>query len=567
MASAMTPILSQYWDEGGKKARERIGLDPDQWQVTDPNLKAKIEAAALQFCGRTNQTTSLQLDKALARLREELTAGLVEHGESIPQLTKRVRAVFEHASEHRARRIATTEAARAVHAAQEQSAIESGVVAGFEWLASEDACPLCLQIAAEVKQVPLGGKFAEVGTHPLYSRIGFPPAHPHCQCTVIEVLMPGYGGPEAPEWGTPLDQPDPPGDYTPPVPVTPEPEKLEPKPKPAPEPEPKPETPLERHKRLIAEAEARQGGRVPDGPIAGRIARDEVAEAKRQALIELERGRQETARVAMADHEAAVGDNRRAQILEDEGALLAAKGQAAAAGRKFAEAKRLKADASKRMLAATLRTREAAEAYRANLYAILDAKDRQPAILDERGATIPDTLREPLREAATFLGRVVEGGIPRVFVRVLGPGERPFYRDAERAMYVEPRESAALVVHEAIHGYDYNGTLADGRPVLERTYEFYNYRTAGKPLVKLNDVVPGANYKDHEQARDGGFVAALGGNSGWYAGRDYGSDADRQGREVLTMGVQKLYEDPLSLAEKDPEYFRFVVGILGGTLR
>lgn len=243
MQAAMTPLLGQYWSAGGKKVRERIGLDPDEWRVTDPHLKEMIEAAAFDFVHATNQTTSLKLDTALARLREQLTAGLVEEGDSLAQLTKRVQSVFDKATTSRARRIAATEAARAVHAAQEQSAIESGVVAGWEWLVSEDACPLCLQIAAEVASVPLGGKFAEIGNHPLYQHIGFPPAHPNCQCTVLEVLLPEYGGPEDPEWGEPLIQPKPPADYVPPTPVKPEPEKLKPTPVPEPKPKPKPAPP------------------------------------------------------------------------------------------------------------------------------------------------------------------------------------------------------------------------------------------------------------------------------------------------------------------------------------
>jgi hypothetical protein len=251
MASAMTPILSQYWDQGGKAVRERIGLDPDQWQVTDPNLKAKIETASLAFCQTTNQTTSLKLDVALAKLRAELVAGLVDAGDSIPQLTKRVQSVFDQATKSRARMIAATEAARAVHAAQEQSAIDSGVVVGMEWLVSGDACPLCLQIAAEVRAVPLGTRFAEVGNNPSYKDVRHPPAHPHCQCSIVEVLRPEFGGPADPKWGTPLIQPDPPDDYKPPggkLPV-PEPAKLEPKPaakpkpKPAPKPKPKPVAP------------------------------------------------------------------------------------------------------------------------------------------------------------------------------------------------------------------------------------------------------------------------------------------------------------------------------------
>ena len=38
MASAMTPVLSGYWDEGGKVTRAKLGLDPEKWEVHDPHL-------------------------------------------------------------------------------------------------------------------------------------------------------------------------------------------------------------------------------------------------------------------------------------------------------------------------------------------------------------------------------------------------------------------------------------------------------------------------------------------------------------------------------------------------
>lgn len=207
MADAMTPIISAYWDEAGKQERAKLGLDPDAWQVRDPHLAQAIERASLDFCRSTNQTTSRQLEDALAALRAELAAGLVERGETIPQLTRRVQAVFERAETWRAQRIAATEASRAVHEAEYQSATESGVVAGFEWLLSEDACPLCQRVAAEAPRVPAGQAFAVVGDHPVYATVRHPPLHPACQCSMREILLPAYGGPDQVDWSATLQQP------------------------------------------------------------------------------------------------------------------------------------------------------------------------------------------------------------------------------------------------------------------------------------------------------------------------------------------------------------------------
>ncbi len=220
MQRAMTPLISAYWDEAGHQIRAKIGLEPDawptSWMVTDPHVRAKISNAAMAFCASTNATTTLQLDHAISSLKHQLTEGLVDKGEGVAQLTKRVQSVFETASKSRARRIAATEASRAQHQAQYTSVEDSDVVAGLKILISANSCDFCKRLASQVKQVPLGQNIAVVGDHPDYKDIKAPPFHPMCRCSCLWVLTPEYGGPESPEWGETLDQPDTSEDYRPP---------------------------------------------------------------------------------------------------------------------------------------------------------------------------------------------------------------------------------------------------------------------------------------------------------------------------------------------------------------
>jgi len=187
-ADRMTPILQAVWDKAARKFAPRVGLDPDEWSVVDPHTRAMIERAALAFGDSTLRTTSLAIEDALRKTREELTAGVVDRGESVDQLTQRINRIFDQAETWRARRIAQTETARAVHAAQEQTALQSGVVAGWKWLLSDDACPLCKTVARRAPAVRLGEPFAVVSTDPNYGTVKFPPLHPHCNCTVLEIL-------------------------------------------------------------------------------------------------------------------------------------------------------------------------------------------------------------------------------------------------------------------------------------------------------------------------------------------------------------------------------------------
>lgn len=213
LSERMTPLLRVIWAKGGKDLASELDMDPDAWSVRNPEVLAAIERSALAFAESTNKTTSLQLDEALARTRKELAEGVYEKGESVRQLTKRINAVFDRADRVRSRMIAASEASRAYHAGAESAAIASGVVLGWEWLVSEDACPLCQTVGRRAKFVRLGQPFAVNGTHPTYAEVKHPPLHPGCQCSMREVLdesdlPPELRSPE-PEWAQTLIQPKP----------------------------------------------------------------------------------------------------------------------------------------------------------------------------------------------------------------------------------------------------------------------------------------------------------------------------------------------------------------------
>jgi hypothetical protein len=207
MTSAMTPVIRPMWDKAGKRLYGELRLDPKSWEVVSPELVPQIEEQAFHFVASTNAATTLKLQAAHAELREALAGGLVDRGETLKQLTERVRGIYTGLSKSHANMIAATEASRAVHLAQEAAARESGVVVGWRWLLSGDACELCHRIANEVKAIPLGQPFAVIGDHEYYSEVRMPPAHPRCQCTAIAILSPEYGGPENVEWAETLQQP------------------------------------------------------------------------------------------------------------------------------------------------------------------------------------------------------------------------------------------------------------------------------------------------------------------------------------------------------------------------
>jgi len=188
LARRAMPVLTEIIRSGERRLAAAVGTRPIQ-RVTNEHVIQAAERAAYDFSATTNATTSRQLDEALAALRQEMSTGM-QRGEAIARLTKRVEAIFDHASRSRARTIARTEAMRASNQGLVLAGEASGVVYGWRWLLSAGACEVCMDIQRSMPEIPLGGVFGQIGDHPTYSIIRHPPAHPNCTCTVVAVLVP-----------------------------------------------------------------------------------------------------------------------------------------------------------------------------------------------------------------------------------------------------------------------------------------------------------------------------------------------------------------------------------------
>ncbi len=124
---------------------------------------------------------------------------------------------------------------------------------------------------------------------------------------------------------------------------------------------------------------------------------------------------------------------------------------------------------------------------------------------------------------------------------------------------VDAKDLAGVLIHEMGHTIDFNIPS-----VRHAVVEFLDHRVGSQQPRKLKDLFPGSAYRDDELGRDDDFAKAFGQSSAWYVGKKY----DTPGvTEVLSMGLQQLYEDPLTFAKHDPEYTKFILGILDGSLR
>lgn len=131
---------------------------------------------------------------------------------------------------------------------------------------------------------------------------------------------------------------------------------------------------------------------------------------------------------------------------------------------------------------------------------------------------------------------------------------------ADYHIQLDVGEKPGVVVHEFAHAID-AGMRVGGEKTMTRSLEFLDHRLKGEQPIPLASKFKWSA-KDEYGAKDE-FDKAFSEYEAYYVGRDYKG----RGTEVLSMGVQKLYEDPAGFIAKDPEYAKFVMGILDGSLR
>jgi len=146
------------------------------WNLFRPEVRVAAENAALRLAGTIVEDTRRMI-------RDELATGL-QAGEPVAAIAERIR--LQGFSPRRANVIAQTESSRAMHAGEGVAARELGVTQ-WTWLASADACELCLSI--DGKTVSIGENFYTHTTgNAAYRNVTHPPAHPNCMCSTLEVL-------------------------------------------------------------------------------------------------------------------------------------------------------------------------------------------------------------------------------------------------------------------------------------------------------------------------------------------------------------------------------------------
>jgi len=199
-------------------------------------------------------------------------------------------------------------------------------------------------------------------------------------------------------------------------------------------------------------------------------------------------------------------------------------------------------------------TRQVNQKARQNLWLEdLEAMGEPESILGEVTKTVEERLSGSVRAATEYLSFVVHKDIlpQKVGVKFLkGKKSRAFYSSRDRSININDRTSIGVVIHEFVHDIEY------AHPeISKKTKAFLAKRAKGEKPVSLKEK-KGGGYKRDEEAFEDEWETKGG---SLYTGKH---NPDRPSTEVLTMGVQRLYENPVLFANQDPEFFDFIVGTI-----
>lgn len=126
---------------------------------------------------------------------------------------------------------------------------------------------------------------------------------------------------------------------------------------------------------------------------------------------------------------------------------------------------------------------------------------------------------------------------------------RSFYRGGSGTVYMAEKAPVEVVIHEAAHWLEESDPKIHGK-----IRDFFEKRTQGEPWQKLSKLTGNKNYRDDEVAKPDKWPKA-------YMGKKTKSDKNS---EILSMGMEMMYKDPIGFAKTDPEYFAFIHNTLRG---
>lgn len=181
---------------------------------------------------------------------------------------------------------------------------------------------------------------------------------------------------------------------------------------------------------------------------------------------------------------------------------------------------------------------------------------------------VSPTIKQVVDDAMSWLSKGVAKGnkgedpFNDVEVGEIHPSkaQRSYYDHRDGTVGIAKGSSANAVVHEMGHRLELVNPA-----VLAAAVAFLEERTKDEPLKRMKDVLPGCGYAPSEKGRKDSWEKLFPGKpwKAYYVGKVYPNKMT----EVVSMGMELMYTNPMHFARQDPEYFKLISAIMDGTIR
>lgn len=182
-------------------------------------------------------------------------------------------------------------------------------------------------------------------------------------------------------------------------------------------------------------------------------------------------------------------------------------------------------------------------------------------IMPKRKALLPTRTGAPreAKEAAEFVSSILSSKekLTPFGSQVTRTG-KAYYDRRTQTIHTPPGSNVETFVHELGHHIE-----AIMPEVFDAVHAFIEKRIGGERPQELRLLFPGPVFGAGEMGRKDRFDLFFSKTDAYYVGKVYNDGST----EIVSMGLKALHDDPIGFAQKDPDYFRFMIGILNGRLR
>lgn len=189
----------------------------------------------------------------------------------------------------------------------------------------------------------------------------------------------------------------------------------------------------------------------------------------------------------------------------------------------------------------------------------VDAEDETARISPLESAENAERFERGWREFNRLVGRKTLSKIPTRRPQIKSMHGRAYYEYESNSVNVASDDDESVIVHELGHWLEM--TLPHAK---NAAFNFWKRRTQTSQWTKLADMFPLHGYGPNEYAKPNAFMSPYMGKVYSNVGRDSGGrpivdDEDElYASEIISMGLEEMWRNPLHFARVDPDYFDFI---------